>query len=212
MAIIYHLLAKGETLIPAELASYHDGVKILSDRRSTPVEARPQRAEAIRALKDGARVYVARLADLFATVCEAHAILSEARGVLTVESRGERRLPLNLSDRNLDTLALLAEAAELEAQGRALPVAEERPRGGRAPYGWVWASGRLIPNRREARVLAKIEELRADKRTWAEVARELNAARMRRRNDAPWTENSARRAWRGAKSRNAEELAGEAPR
>lgn len=78
-------------------------------------------------------------------------------------------------------------------KGRRRLIAVQGYAGGPQPYGWA--------DEAEKAVLARVAALRAESRTWEQIAGELNSARRFKRNGKPWNRGEIHRAYTRSLSR-----------
>ena len=211
--LIYILLKQGE--MPARAAKkmgpWTEGRRVICDSETTPLGLRVSRVKALNAIRNGSRVFVRSMDELFETVTEASNVLlcKGTRGDLALSTENEYEVICS----GLAKL-MLKQLAALEAQGRKRALkSTAKPKGGRAPYGWKWVRAkqagegpggggpRLVRHEGEREALDKIGLLRSAGWTWDEVAVEVNKRGMRRRNGSEWSKCAVRQAYVGAQGR-----------
>jgi DNA invertase Pin-like site-specific DNA recombinase len=166
-----------------------------------PLASRPAGSQLLAAAhKSKAPVIVAKLDRLFRSVADAAAVIADfdKRGIrLVALAEGfDLRNPCGRAMAQMASVFAELERALIQERTRsAMDV--KRSRGerisGHAPYGWDFGSGgRLLENRREQRIIARMRQLRAEGWSYRGIATRLDREGIRPKRGRRWAHTTVK--------------------
>jgi DNA invertase Pin-like site-specific DNA recombinase len=166
-----------------------------------PLACRPAGSQLLAAAKKGKKlVIVAKLDRLFRSVADAAAVIADfdKRGIrLVALAEGfDLRNPYGRAMAQMASVFAELERALIQERTRSA-MNVKRSLGerisGHAPYGWDFGSGgRLLKNRREQRIIARMRQFRAEGLSYRGIAKRLDREGVRPKRGRRWVHTTVK--------------------
>src|SRR5499426_150276 len=166
-----------------------------------PLASRPAGSRLLTAAKKGkVLVIVAKLDRLFRCVADAANVIADfdKKGIQLVAIQEGFDMSSPYGRAMAQMASVFAELERAMIRERTLSAMNvKRSRGerisGHAPFGWDFGrGGRLVPNAREQKVIARVRQLRAQGMSYRGIARRLDGERIRPKRGRRWAHTTVK--------------------